>query len=38
MKLKYENITLEEIDTYEYYYFECDGDTKKVIAILKEEE
>ena len=33
----YENITLEEIDSYGHYDFICDGDDKKVKVIRSDE-
>ncbi len=35
MEFEYKYMTLEDIDMYEYYYFICDGDSKKIIAIQK---
>lgn len=34
----YNDFTLEEIDTYSYYDFICDGDGRRITAIMKEEE
>lgn len=28
----YKSMTLEEIEFYNYFIFECDGDSKKIIA------
>lgn len=36
LKIDYKTLTLEDIDSFEYYYFECDGDNKKIIAKVKE--
>ena len=33
----YSKFTLEEIDTYKYTDFECDGDKKEIKVIIKEE-
>lgn len=38
MEISYSIMTLEEIELYQYYYFECDGDKKKIIAKEKEKE
>jgi hypothetical protein len=35
--IDYSSITLEEIDSYKYLIFECDGDSKKIVAKEKEE-
>lgn len=37
MEFDYDKITLEDIEMYSYFYFECDGDHKKVIAKSKKE-
>ena len=37
MEISYSIMTLEEIELYQYYYFECDGDKKKIIVKVKEE-
>ena len=31
MEIRYEDITLENIELNKNYTFECDGDTKKII-------
>ena len=33
----YNSLTLEDLDMYQYYYFECDADNKKIIAKRKED-
>lgn len=38
MTLDYEKVTLEDLEMYNYYEFECDGDSKKVIIRRKESE
>lgn len=38
MKLNYASLTFEDIDTYAYHYFICDGDSKKIIVVEKEKE
>lgn len=38
MIFDYKYMSLEDIDMYEYYYFICDGDSKKIKAVLKKEE
>lgn len=38
MEFNYEDFTLEEIDTYNYYNFVCDGDNKTITAVISEEE
>ena len=38
MNFDYTDFTLEEIDTYNYYNFVCDGDSKTIKAELNEEE
>ena len=38
MEFNYKYITLEEIDMYQYYYFVCDGDNKKIKPILRSDE
>ena len=32
----YSQFTLEEIDTYQYSIFECDGDSKKIKITISE--
>ena len=34
----YEDFTIGELEEYKYYDFICDGDGRKITAILKEEE
>lgn len=36
MEFDYRTMTLEELDMYQFFYFECDGDKKKIIAKVKE--
>ena len=36
MEFDYSKMTLEEIETYSYYEFICDGDKQKVICEVKE--
>ena len=38
MTFDYNDFTLEEIEKYRYYDFICDGDGRKITAIMKEEE
>ena len=38
MEFDYDKITLEDIEMYSYFYFECDGDSKKVIVKSKKGE
>ena len=38
MTLDYKSVTLEDLYIYTYHYFECDGDSKKVIIRRKESE
>ena len=33
-EIDYSNMTLEDIDSYEYFIFECDGDSKKIIVTV----
>lgn len=33
----YSKITLEEIESYEHFDFICDGDTQKVIGVVKDD-
>ena len=35
MEFDYRTMTLEELDMYQFFYFECDGDKKKIIAKVK---
>ena len=36
VRLNYSSMTLEDIEMYNYYYFECDGDKKQIVAKLIE--
>lgn len=38
MTIDYKSVTLEDLEMYHYYDFECDGDSKKVIIRRKESE
>lgn len=38
MTFDYRYLTLEDIEMYQYYYFVCDGDSKKIKTVLKKEE
>lgn len=33
----YSKLTLEEIDTYKFTDFECDGDKKEIKVVIKKE-
>lgn len=37
MTLDYEKVTLEDLEMYHYYEFECDGDHKRIKVIIKKE-
>ena len=38
MTKKNKKVTLEDLEMYHYYEFECDGDSKKVIIRRKRDE
>ena len=35
MGLDYKTLTLEDIEMYSFFIFECDGDKKKIVAKKK---
>lgn len=38
MTFNYEDLTLEDIEGFEYYEFICDGDNEVIVAIPKRED
>lgn len=34
VRLDYSSMTLEDVEMYNYYYFECDGDKQQLVAKL----